>query len=280
MTERFSHRIGKTPSRTALQVDSVDEPLKNSIWNVVYLYYTQTPHFSHFGTLARSLAVDYLKIPVDSLPDSDYRCYQHVNAFYFSGIADWWIFYDFIEVAFSTYHSSIAKRDSTTLRQFSADINKVLELEASAYRLIDGRIVPISNPVEVSAIEDAANCALPGASAHITSALRCLAIMPNPDYRNTIKESISAVESACKVLSGTTTGGLDDALHVLDQKSPLHGALKAAFRSLYGYTSDEKGIRHALLDDSTTPVGYTEAKFMLVACSAFVNYLFDRKRQA
>ena len=44
-----------------------------------------------------------------------------------------------------------------------------------------------------------------------------------------------------------------------------------AFNKLYGYASDSDGIRHALSKET----GYKQedAIFMLVACSAFVNYL-------
>ncbi len=47
--------------------------------------------------------------------------------------------------------------------------------------------------------------------------------------------------------------------------------LSRAFRQLYGYTSDANGIRHALLDESN--LDFEDAKFMLVSCSAFINYL-------
>ena len=50
-------------------------------------------------------------------------------------------------------------------------------------------------------------------------------------------------------------------------------ALKQAFERLYGYTNDEStGIRHALMNDTNAP-GAEEALFMLVSCSAFINYL-------
>jgi len=42
--------------------------------------------------------------------------------------------------------------------------------------------------------------------------------------------------------------------------------------ALYGYTSDSGGIRHALSDEDVTPT-FEDAKFMLVSCSAFINYL-------
>jgi hypothetical protein len=44
---------------------------------------------------------------------------------------------------------------------------------------------------------------------------------------------------------------------------------------LYGWTSDAGGIRHAIKD--ADEVERTDAQFMLVNCSAFVNYLFERK---
>ncbi len=41
---------------------------------------------------------------------------------------------------------------------------------------------------------------------------------------------------------------------------------------MYGWTSDDGGIRHALMEGDTPPT-FADAKFMLVACSALVNYL-------
>ena len=51
--------------------------------------------------------------------------------------------------------------------------------------------------------------------------------------------------------------------------------LKYAFDKLYAYTNQpDAGIRHALMDDTGvyTPKA-EEAIFMLVSCSAFINYL-------
>ena len=52
--------------------------------------------------------------------------------------------------------------------------------------------------------------------------------------------------------------------------------MKEGFVKLYGYTSDEHGIRHSMLD--IPDIGFAEAKFMLVACSAFANFLIDSAR--
>lgn len=75
----------------------------------------------------------------------------------------------------------------------------------------------------------------------------------------------------CALITGQQKSDLNAALRELERRVGLHGALKSAFNSLYGFTSDSNGIRHALLDE--TNLTFDDAKFMLVTCSAFVNYL-------
>lgn len=68
-------------------------------------------------------------------------------------------------------------------------------------------------------------------------------------------------------------GTLGEAIKHLENKGVnIHPSLKAAFLKLFGYTSDAKGIRHAG-DIGGASSTFEEAKFMLVSCSAFVNYL-------
>lgn len=104
---------------------------------------------------------------------------------------------------------------------------------------------------------------------HLQSALSLLADRRSPDYRNSIKESISAVESLCRTLARDDKTKFSDALKELDNKCYFHPALKQAFLQLYG---DSGGIRHALTNDSEHPL-YADARFMLVTCSAFCNFL-------
>ena len=44
--------------------------------------------------------------------------------------------------------------------------------------------------------------------------------------------------------------------------------------ALYGYASDENGIRHGGIDFKNAPA--EDAKYMLISCSAFVNYLMEK----
>ena len=74
-----------------------------------------------------------------------------------------------------------------------------------------------------------------------------------------------------------TADVLSKALAKLEQKIAIHPAMKKGFTSLYAYTSDEGGIRHALLEDAAK-VDEADALFMLGACAAFVSYLLNKAR--
>jgi hypothetical protein len=64
---------------------------------------------------------------------------------------------------------------------------------------------------------------------------------------------------------------------VVPGKTQLHPKLREALKALYAYTSDDCGIRHALKDDGQPDA--EDATFMLVTCSAFVNYLAEKARK-
>jgi hypothetical protein len=76
------------------------------------------------------------------------------------------------------------------------------------------------------------------------------------------------------------TRSLAGALQKLASKSYVHPALKSSFTALYGFTSDEKGIRHPLLDGGAAKVDETDAIFMIGACAAFVSYMIGKHRNA
>jgi len=79
----------------------------------------------------------------------------------------------------------------------------------------------------------------------------------------------------CCIMTNDPKAKLGDALKNLEKLGvKLHPALQIAFDKLYGYTSNEGGIRHCLLEQST--IYFEDAKFMLVSCSAFVNLLKAR----
>jgi len=67
---------------------------------------------------------------------------------------------------------------------------------------------------------------------------------------------------------------LGQSLKKIEEMGHLHPALKEAMSKLYGYTSDESRIRHAIIDHSTATKD--DAVFMLSVCSAYINYLIAK----
>ena len=157
-------------------------------------------------------------------------------------------------------------------KDWSTEFNNIFRQEYVGYRFIGQRIVPITDENEIKSIEDAMETKQDSISEHLKKAVGLLSDRQSPDYENSIKESISAVEAMCvSILGKGATLGV--ALKLLEKDGVvIHPSLKSAFEKLYGYTSDAKGIRYAgnIGGASST---FEEAKFMLVSCSAFINYL-------
>ena len=85
-------------------------------------------------------------------------------------------------------------------------------------------------------------------SPHLDRALDLLTNKKSPDYANSIKKSISAVEAICTLIVDEPKMTLGKALGRLESKQViLHDDLKEAFKKLYGYTSDNQGIRHGFI---------------------------------
>ncbi|MDD9998583.1 MAG: hypothetical protein OXQ89_12650 [Rhodospirillaceae bacterium] len=100
-------------------------------------------------------------------------------------------------------------------------------------------------------------------------------------YADSIADSIHAVESVARVIAPGARRNLSAALDSLESVGRLkHPKLKEAFKKLYHYTSDEQGIRHALLEKDSADVGLDEAVFMFGACASFAAYLTQKQRQA
>ena len=148
-------------------------------------------------------------------------------------------------------------------------VNAMLSREGSAYRFVSDVIVSITDDEELAVVEVVAQLSGPfhSASQHIKQAVTLLSDRDNPDFRNAIKESISAVESAVQAAAKDPKISIEKGL----QKLEGHDQLKKAWKNMYNWTSDEKGVRHAIQGEPQ--VGLPEARYMVVACSVFVNYL-------
>lgn len=258
--------MGIRPFKSLVQTTSIDDDLRTSLWNLLELFYwAQRDTWNERRTELHALCVHlwfyFFKKPIDEIPDAWADAKEEIRKFFFS--SPWYDVYDFVE--FVAANGSASKHDA-----FMEECNTILEREVSAYRFVGGLLSPVVSEVEIAELEEALDTPLTPVRTHLRRALELLADRQEPDYRNSIKESISAVEAISRVLTGNPKATLGMALKRL---TALHPALSSAFSALYGYTSDEGGVRHSLVQDSTS--SFREAKFMLVACSAFVNYVAE-----
>ena len=273
----FSQRNGIVSVKDSIQKESMDQDLRVGIWNVLKLFvwdsfkYDFLKQNKQFHLFFQSIWIVFLKYPVDTLNDYWKVTYGEIRETYFK--FKWFQIYDFLEFTVDNY-------PGTNVKQFIKGCNIIFERELSAYRFVGSTITEITSKEEIQEIEKAMADSPNTVQLHLNSALKLLGDKKNPDYRNSIKESISGVESICKKISGDDKATLGKALTLIEKngKVQLHSALKSAFSKLYGYTNDEGGIRHALLEEDK--LDFEDAKFMLVSCSAFINYLIIKGDKA
>lgn len=277
--KRFSERKGLKKVRTEIQVNSIDEALTNSLWNVLDYHYWRRCSLeydeitSEMRSFLNKLWHNYFKEPVDTISESDswQEALENIRERYFDSA--WFEVYDFLEFVADNFP------DEDANQRFMKTCNDVLEKELSAYRFVGGLITQVTSETEISTIEKSLESPFKTVNAHLENALKLMSDRKSPDYRNSIKESISAVEAICRVIAQDDKATLGKALDKIEKKIGLHGALKRAFDSLYGYTSSAEGIRHAILEEGIS-LGFEDAKFMLVSCSAFINYLNSKASKA
>ena len=285
---KFSQRIGKTHLTKEIQLESIDDELKNGLWNIYDLYilqkikdewdYTFEVRPSLF--FSNSLWHHYFKKPIDQIPNQFYRVQTEIRTYFFT--CEWYNLYDFIEFNIDLVQENIFQYSINAEKLFQS-FNEILEREFAGYRFIEKKLSPITNPTEIKEIEESFSTtenftSLKSCNTHLQSALSKLSDRLNPDYRNSIKESISALESIAKVISKNPKDSLGGALDKIKGKLKIHSALERGFKQIYGYTSDTDGIRHALTEEATCD--FEDAKFMLVSCSAFINYLVIKANKA
>lgn len=278
----FSERKGLTKPRTELQIESMDAALKNCLWNVLQFSYfyrelacdvlSDYPSQT-MRVFLQNLWHNYFKEPIDTVSSFWSSNYDNLRKYFFQ--AHWYLVYDFIEFTVNNFPDE--SRNDRAVKGF----NSVLEREMSGYRFVGKKITPITSKEEIAEVNEALETPFGTVNAHLESALKLMSDRKSPDYRNSIKESISSVEAMCRTITEDDKATLGKALDMIERegKVELHGALKKAFDSLYGYTSSAEGIRHSLLDE-TKGLSFEDAKFMLVSCSAFVNYLISKTSKA
>ena len=186
---------------------------------------------------------------------------------------EWFRFYDMCEFLVA---------ESSNGEEIAAAIRRTLDKMGNAgCQLVDGKFVPDLSCEEAEEVQMACAGTFTGAQGHMENAVAAFAARERPNYAHTVKEAVSAVESIVKELTGKEEmrSGLRQLAKdgILPKDRNPKGKAPFLVEALDGYWAyANKTSRHGLKSGESPPDADT-ARFLLVTCAAFVNYMTARK---
>ncbi len=282
----FSQRLGVSENKP-VQTESMDDDLRVSLWNAVNLYFwskrdlpqdtgsngpSDTFTDQPLRRVVSALWIHHLKWPLDELSDTWSQINKRLRDYFFSAL--WHEVYDFIE-----YLTPEADRlrDSSSAR-FMGFCNGVLTRENAGFRFVSGRLVPITSDSEISEIEKALRSPSDAVRTHLQTAVMLIADKENADLDGATLASLQAVEAAVRLIDDDPNASFVEAMQRVRSKVGLRCALDDNFLRLCGLTYNEAGFYHSL-NEKPRQTSPDDARFILVTCSAFANYLISLARQ-
>lgn len=278
----FSQRHGLTSTRTLVQSSDLDEETRVALWNDVCVLRSVLEnarvehHQDDDSRVLRATWVGYFRSAIDDQP-SDQHLWKQIKHWILK--EDWFQTLDLMEELVS-HTDAVGEAWTRDIGPVIAGrVNDTFERYLVGYRFVGLEITPIDTTEQAEAVAEAidASATVRGAQHHLGRAVALLADRNEPDYPNAIKEAISAVESVCVAVTGHRT--LGDALKRLKGAGvTLHPALEQAWLKMYGWSSDDGGIRHGGIEAPNADQAL--AKYVLVTCAAFVTYMVEAGRKA
>lgn len=270
----FSQRAGLEPIPPQLKLGEVSAELRRLLTYYVsleidresYTPYTTAVFNPGWKRVAMDLHVKFFKQPIETFEYGAFENQRRISSFI--GRAKFDALFNFVE--FLIRHRGCSA-------ELQHDLAEAFVTSHAAYRVLDNDcIIAIGTEEQAAAFERAiADAESNNAAAARKQLIAAGVALRNADWAGCVRESIHAVEAVAVSLA-PDKDTLGAALNVLERRGHLNGALKSAFGALYGYSSEEKGVRHALVFSDEAKVDEADALFMLGACASFVSYLLAR----
>ena len=280
----FSERYGYVKPREAFVIEDFPQEIANDVCTALDMFNEELSHCNNeycspytkfcFWDLEKYVWSEFLHKRLADIDDL-HSYEQEVTANTFLSKIPWYRKLDLLEeIVGYLFRVGKLNSDRTLIKLTEIlvkRLNSHFEMAKYGYRIVENQVVPITDSVELETIIAAVD-EHDATTTHLQEALNLYAKRPTPDYRNSVKESITAVEALCREITGEST--LDRAIPKLKIKGVnLQSQFEEGLKRLYYYTNDSTtGVRHALLDDTFVPTE-ADAHFMLVTCSAFINYI-------
>lgn len=300
----FSQREGYTSLPEPLQLEELSQPLRIALWDDLSKFIGQFAsgstarggiHIAEPLTGCLKTVIAALRSrPIDSISLSS-ELYSEPRDLVLKG--DFNVVFDFIErflkeIVHRIHRGHIpidfyGDMDTCDSYQLVIRLQETMDRHAAAYHLTSDdwptppyRFEPHTSQraAELTRVARLSieGTGLQGVEQHLNQAAQYISGSQWPDAT---REGIHAVESVVREITGEAS--LSAGLKILASRGmQIHPALQAAFTKLYGYASDESGIRHALdAKQEAASVGRAEALFMYTACTAFVDYLLQKGKE-
>ena len=260
----YSDRKNITNFRDIVQFEDLNERTRNKIYTLMSKY-TNNNEFVEF------LYVEIFSCTVDDVPRvQDIFGKNHLDIFSInSQLKDFLLVhpYNAIFDLLEGINKFWKQRDNS----FEEAINNIFKEENVQHRFVNGIITDIINEHEIKEIQESLD-KNDDSSVHISKAINHLYNRQKPDYENSVKESICAVEVKCKKITNMPTATLGAAIKKVKENGiNLHPALEQSISQLYGYASNANGIRHG--GGMAATITEKEAKLVLTICTSICNYL-------
>ena len=269
----FSDRNNKSHINKEIQYEKLDKDsrikLKNYSFRIIENYIKVQEYINGRSTIAGIFADELFCIETRS---KEYE-YDRIEKMIFN-VFDNGEYYEVLDtIEFIANKLQYFDWIKSINRTYFKEYNDLFEEEYIGYRFVNGLIVKITNVEEIKCINQAANSKFESVNDHIDKAVRYIS-EKDKDYENSIKESVSALETLCSIISGEENKTLGETIKIVFREKKIHPSLRESILKLYGFASDEPGVRHGSGKEGNN-ITFDEAKVVLVICSAIINYLIS-----
>lgn len=292
-TPSFEERFGLP--KKGLQINAIDKKTRIRIYNELKLFlwprlipgneYSMLPSNGIISQYVYTIWSDHLGWNIDQKPKSRTELMSRFSAYILNDKLPWIQYLEFIEKAQANYLDILEDLNSDLIndpifKDYINRVNRIFIEESCGYRFVGRYLTPVIDEVELNEIADALinTDSITLVRNHIKNALMLLSDRERPDYNNSVKESISALEALSRLIVNKPSAVMSQALDEVEKKIKIHPLLKLGLKSLYNWSSDASGVRHA--NKSSGAENFDSAKLTLVLCSGLVNYLIAKSDEA
>lgn len=253
----------------------VGTPLRNSLWNLLYRIVSLNDHSrTAWGAILRGACRAFFKEPIDELPSSDNEASRRYFKEIFYRIPDYRV-YDLFEFLLTDDRAEMKEVDRKLLRR---SLNRILEEEGSAVRLLRNRFLPLPGEFALEAIAAAEEKLtlfdLTAATRHLQSAVAFLSRRPDPMSAEAVREAVIAVAAVVRTLAGGSGEVAMGTISPVADRLGIPPALHQGIDGLLGYCLSVSGL--AGTDAPAGSFDLAEATFLVICFSSVISLLLSR----